>query len=130
MTQLPPLHILVTDLNHHVRNLLQRELTKAGHIIYTACNRREAREALSGKNPLDLIIFDPEVCEIFGEPLFMEFKERMPQVAIVFHTFSEFYPEIDQDELVSFVEKNEQSIHSLKKIVHHYSVKKATSFHD
>jgi len=108
-----------------VRNLLQRELTKAGHIIYTACNRKEAHQALSGRNPLDLIILDPELFEIFGESLFRKFKEKIPQVTIIFHTFSEFYPEINGEASILFVEKNEKSIHSLKKIVQEYAAKKA-----
>lgn len=128
MTHLPPLHILVTDLNHHVRNLLQRELTKAGHFIYTACNRKEVYEALSGRNPLDLIILDPELLEIFGESLFRKFQEKIPQATIIFHTFSEFYPDIGSEESILFVEKNEKSIHSLKKIVQEYAAKKAIFF--
>jgi len=123
MRKVFPLHILVTDINHHVRNLLQRELTKAGHIIYTAGNRKEAYEAVSGGKPLDLIILDPELFEIFGELFFMEFRDRMPKVPIILHTFSEFltenqfFPDIKTNEQILFVEKNEQSIHNIKKII-------------
>lgn len=127
MTQLPPLHILVTDLNHHVRNLLQRELTKEGHIIYTASSRKEANEALSGSQSLDLIILDPEVSERFGESLFARFRELLPDITIIFHTFSEFLPDIDKEESILFVEKNEKSIYFLKKIIQEYAIKKAGS---
>ncbi|MBF0413402.1 MAG: response regulator [Desulfamplus sp.] len=117
MTKVFPLHILVTDLNHHVRNLLQRELTKAGCIVYTAGNRKEMYEVLSGSKPIDLIILDPELFEIFGESFFMEFKERMADTTIILHSFSDFLPDIDNQTNIKIVEKSERSIFSLKKII-------------
>ncbi|MBF0468453.1 MAG: response regulator [Desulfamplus sp.] len=115
----------MTDLNHNVHNLLKRELKKAGHIIYTACNRKEAHEAVSGGKPLDMVILDPELSEIFGKSLFEELKARKPHLTIIIHTFIELLPDIDKEDHLVFVEKNEKSIHSLKKIIQEYSAKKA-----
>ncbi|MBF0204804.1 MAG: response regulator [Desulfamplus sp.] len=123
MTNLHSLYILVTDLNHHVRNLLQRELAKSGHVIYTACNKKEAHEALLKIDYLDLIILDPQVSEILGESFLKQFREKMPKVNIIFHTFIEFFPDIEMKEGIWFVEKNEKSILFLKKIVHEHARK-------
>ncbi|MBF0379138.1 MAG: response regulator [Desulfamplus sp.] len=120
MKKVFPLHILITDLNHHVRNLLQRELAKAGHIIYTAGNKKEADEAISGKKPLDLIILDPELFEIFGESFFRALNDKMAKTKIIIHAFSDATPDISKEANIRFVEKNEKSIHSLIKIIQEY----------
>lgn len=117
MTKVFPLHILVTDLNHHVRNLLQRELTKAGHVVYTAGNQKEIHDAVYGSSHIDLIILDPELFEIFGEPLFAELNERVKNTTIILHSFSDFLSNIDNQSNIKIVEKNERSIFSLKKII-------------
>ena len=125
MTKVFPLHILVTDLNHHVRNLLQRELTKAGYIVYSAGNKKEVYEVLYSAKSLDLIILDPELFEIFGESFLMELKEKIAQTPIILHSFRDLLPDVDNQGNIKIVEKNERSIFSLKKIIEELYSKRA-----
>lgn len=110
-------HILVTDINLHVRNLLKRELEQDGHTIYMAKNKKEAQGYIYGDNQLDIIILDPELPNCYGQPLIDQIQDRVPPVKIIIHTFAEFFNEMNVDENVHFVEKSAVSIAPLKKII-------------
>lgn len=107
-------HILVTDTNLNVRNLLKRELIQDGHTIYLAKNEKEAQGYIYGENQLDIIILDPELPDCYGQPLLDQIQDRTPPVKIIIHTFAEFFNGMNVDENVHFVEKNAGSIAPLK----------------
>ena len=108
-------HILVTDTNLHVRNLLKRELEQDGHTIYLAKNEKEAQGYIYGDNLLDIIILDPELPDCYGQPLLDQIQDRIPPIKIIIHTFAEFFNEMNVDDNVHFVEKSAVSIAPLKK---------------
>jgi len=110
-----PFHILVTDTNLHVRNLLKRELQQDGHTIYMAKNKKEVHDHIHGTNKLDIIILDPEVPDLLDKSLLDEIHDRVPKVKIIIHTFIEFFNDLGLDENIHFVEKSAISIGPLKK---------------
>lgn len=110
-----PLHILVTDTNLHVRNLLKRELQKDGHIVYLAKNKKEAHCYIYGSNKLDIIILDPELPDFFGQSFLEEIQNKIPPIKIIIHTFMEFFNDLKLDDRIHFVEKTAVSIGPLKK---------------
>jgi len=110
-----PFHILVTDTNLHVRNLLKRELQQDGHTIYMAKNKKEVHDHIHGPNKLDIIILDPEVPDLLEQSLLNQIQERAPKVKIIIHTFIEFFNDLELDANIHFVEKSAISIGPLKK---------------
>lgn len=117
----PPLHILVTDINHHVRALLKREFQKEGHTVYLAKNGNEAKQIVFGPNPLDLIILDPELPELSGRSLFTDVLNRIPPVQVIVHTYEEFFSVLAAGRNIHFVEKNAASIGPLLEKIHECS---------
>lgn len=109
-----PLHILITDLNHNVQDFLTRELEKEGCIIYTAENTIDAQRYIYGSNKLDIIILDPELPDLFEQPLFEDIQDRLPPVPVIVHTYKELFDDMIKDDNVYFVEKNAVSIKLLK----------------
>lgn len=112
-----PLHILVTDVNHHVRDFLKREFQKEGYTVYLARNGDEARHVMCGSGPLDLIVLDPELPVVSGPPLLRLIRERNPGVQVIVHTYPEFAGSLEQGEAVHFVEKSAASIGPLKALI-------------
>ena len=49
-------HIVITDINHHVRNFLQRELEKEGYAVYSMKTGASAYDYIFTSGPLDLMI--------------------------------------------------------------------------
>ena len=109
-----PLHILITDHNHNVQDFLTRELKKEGCVIYNAENTIEAQRYIYGSNQLDIVILDPELPDLFGQPLLDEVQDRLPPVPVIVHTYKELFDELTKDDNIYFVEKNARSIKLLK----------------
>ncbi len=109
-------HILVTDINHHVRTFLQRELEKEG---YTVCNVKTcamAYERISSSAPLDLIIVDPELFHQVDQTVIEDMIHRRSSLQIIIHAYADSIPEIQPGSRVHLVEKNGQSLQSIKTI--------------
>ena len=109
-----PLHILITDLNHNVKNFLTRELKKEGCVIYTAENAIDAQKYIYGSNQLDIVVLDPELPNLFGQPLLDEVQDRLPPVPVIVHTYRELFDDLTKEDNMYFVEKNAKSIKLLK----------------
>ncbi|MCK5311343.1 MAG: response regulator [Desulfobacteraceae bacterium] len=109
-----PLHILITDLNHNVQDFLTRELKKEGCIVYNAENTIEAQKYIYGSNRLDIVILDPELPDLFEQPLLDEVQDRLPPVPVIIHTYKEIFDDMIKDDNIYFVEKNARSIKLLK----------------
>lgn len=107
-------HIVVTDINHHVRNFLQRELTKEGYAVCSMKTGAMAYEYISNSDPLDLIILDPEVFHPFDQTLIGEIVHRRPLLQLIIHTYADSIDEIKTGNNVHLVEKSGQSIGLLK----------------
>jgi len=108
------LHILVTDFNHNLRNFLKRELTREGFVVYTAKSSKEAQNYIYGPNPLDLVIFDPQLKDLMGLSLFKSIQDRIPPVPVIVHTYRDFFSDLAKEENVYCVEKNTWSLEPLK----------------
>lgn len=111
------LHIVVTDINHHVRDFLQRELEKEGYSVVSAKTGSIAYERLCSSLPLDLIILDPEVFHCFDQPFIEAIVRRRPLLQIIIHTYIDSIANIQPSQSVHLVEKNGRSIDAIKALV-------------
>lgn len=110
-------HIVVTDINHHVRNFLQRELEKEGYTVCSVKTGILAYEHIFSPNPLDLIVLDPEIFHCFDQSLIEEIVRRQPSLKVIIHTYADSLGEIQPGSNIYLVEKDGQSIGSLKSII-------------
>ncbi len=114
MPSCPPLHIMVTDTNHHVRDLLKRELEKEGHAVVTVGNSIEAFHRICDSTAVDLLILDPELLYPYGHGLFACLTDNNPNLKIIVHAYSEFTSAFCSGGNVHFVEKSADSINALR----------------
>ena len=117
-----PFHIMVTDTNHHVRDLLKRELEKEGYAVFCVRNGLDAYHSLCQSTLVDLIILDPELLYPYGHSLFSDILNNNPQLQIIVHAYPDFISGLKAGNNVHLVEKSATSIHSLKKIIRSCSV--------
>lgn len=110
-------HIVVTDINHHIRNFLQRELEKEGYTVCSVKTGIMAYERIFSSDPLDLIILDPELFHCFDQTLIEEIVHRHSSLQIIVHTYADSLGEIQPGNNIHLVEKDGQSIGSLKTII-------------
>jgi len=110
-------HIVVTDVNQHVRNFLQRELEKEGYAVSSVKTGVMAYERIFSPEPLDLIILDPELFHCFNQNLIEEIVRRHHALQIVVHTYADAIGSIRAAGNIHLVEKNGQSIGVLKSII-------------
>ncbi len=110
-------HIVVTDINHHIRNFLQRELEKEGYTVSGVKTGIMACERVSRADPLDLIILDPEVFHCFDQTLIDSMIHQHSSLQIIIHTYADSIVDIQPGKTIHLVEKSGQSIRSLKTII-------------
>lgn len=111
------LHIVVTDSNHHVRDFLQRELAKEGYTVADVKSAKSASERIFSSLPLDLIILDPELFPCFDQLFIDAIASRRPLLHIIIHTYADSIPALSQVPHIHLVEKNGQSIGTIKAII-------------
>ena len=109
--------IVVTDINHHVRNFLQRELEKEGYAVCSVKTGILAYERIFSSVPIDLIILDPELFHCFDQILIWEIVHQHPSLQIIIHTYADSIGEIKPGNNIHLVEKSGQSIGSLKTVI-------------
>lgn len=117
MRPLESFHIMVTDINHHVRNFLQRELEKEGYVVCSVKTGIMANERIFSSDQLDLIILDPELFHSFDQTLVDEIVSQRSSLQIIIHTYADSLGEIQPGKNIHLVEKDGQSIGSLKMII-------------
>jgi DNA-binding NtrC family response regulator len=110
-------HIAVTDINHHVRNFLQRELEKEGYTVQSVKTGSMAYERILGGAELDLIILDPEIFHSFDKTFIEEIFSRNSSLQIIIHTYADSIGEITAGNNIHLVEKDGQSIGVLKSVI-------------
>lgn len=111
-------HILVTDINHHVRNFLQRELEKEGYAVCSMKTGILAYDYIFNATPLDLFILDPEVFHPFDQTLIGTIFHRHSRLQIIIHTYADSIYELKVNDNIHLVEKSGQSIGILKRTIH------------
>ncbi len=107
-------HIMVTDTNHHVRDLLKRELEKEGYSVFCVRSGIEAYHSICDSVMVDLVILDPELLYPYGHSLFASVLENNPSLQIIVHTYKDFISGMETADNVHLVEKTATSIGPLK----------------
>jgi DNA-binding NtrC family response regulator len=110
-------HIVVTDINHHVRDFLQRELEEEGYAVSSIRTGAMACEWLFGSVPLDLIILDPQLFQDFDQRLVGEMVRQRPLLQIVIHAYADALNEFQPADHIHLVEKSGRSSAELKSII-------------
>ncbi len=111
-------HIVVTDGNHHVCDLLQRELEKEGYAVYSPRTAAKAYEYLLSSEQINLIIFDPQLFYSYNPNLVSRILRHHPEIQVILHTYKDILCELEAGDSIYQVEKNAESTQSLKDIVH------------
>ena len=110
--------ILIADRNRNVRNLLRREMASAGYRVRLAENAREVIKWTFHRDPLDLIILDPDLPDSDDSMILDVVLDRIPAVPVIVHShFSEYKRDSKPMKNVVFVEKRGVSVERLKQVV-------------
>jgi DNA-binding NtrC family response regulator len=110
--------ILIADRNSHVREFLKREMLAEGYSVELAENGREVLKWAYHREPMDLLILDPDLPDAEESLLLKKLKQRIPYIPVILHTYLSDY--LVASKLINpteFVEKGGSSIEKLKKIV-------------
>ena len=111
--------ILIADRNPHVRKFLHREMTAAGFRVQLADNARDVIKWAFHRNPLDLIILDPDLSDADESDMLQHLLNRVPALPVVLHTYASEFGNVTKDmEGLFFVEKRGSSVERLKQVIH------------
>lgn len=77
-----PWHVLVVDDEEHVRTVLRRFLSHAGHDVVTAGSAAEALSVIEARLP-DLVLLDRAMPDMSGDQLMTLIRDRAPSIRIV-----------------------------------------------
>lgn len=110
--------ILIVDRNPYIRELLKREMTKAGYHVREAKNGQEVLREIYTHEHLDLLILDPDLPDVNISTILEKVENRIPPLPVVIHGFPQDYiDKPDDSEKTPFVEKREDSIEHLKRVI-------------
>jgi len=111
--------LLIADRNPHVRKFLQREMTAAGYRVQLADNAHEVIKKAFRREPLDLVILDPDLPDADESQMLHHLLNRVPALPVVVHTYASEYGDAFKDmEELFFVEKGGSSVERLKQVVY------------
>jgi len=111
--------LLIADRNPHVRKFLQREMTAAGYRVQLADNAHEVIKWAFSREPLDLVILDPDLPDADESQMLNHLLNRVPALPVVMHTYTPEYRGCSEDmEGLFFVEKKGSSVERLKQVVY------------
>lgn len=110
--------ILIADRNSNVRDFLKREMTAEGYTVELAENGREVLKWAYHREPIDILILDPDLPDAEESLLLKKLRQKTPYLPVVLHTFFSDYINASKifDPTV-FVEKGGNSIEQLKKVI-------------
>lgn len=111
-------HIMVTDINHHVRDLLIRELERDGYTVFSVKTGAMVYEYLCRPTPLDVVILDPELFSACDHDLLKKVLKQKSARTIFLHTFRDIFNGQKTGDNIQLVEKCAESINDLKDRVH------------
>jgi DNA-binding NtrC family response regulator len=110
--------ILIADRNSHVREFLKREMLAEGFSVQLAENGREVLKWAYHRQPVDLLILDPDLPDAEESLLLKKLNQRVPYIPVILHTYLSDY--LIASKIINpteFVEKGGSSIEKLKKVV-------------
>lgn len=111
-------HIVVTDSNHYVCDLIKRELQEKGYAVYNPGSAAKAYDYLLSSPRINLIILDPQLFHSYDPNLTSKILRHHPETKIILHTYKDILSELKAGDNIHRVEKNAESIRALKDIVH------------
>ncbi len=110
--------ILIADRNPHIREFLRREMVAEGYRVRLARNGREVLRWVYHRDPVHLLILDPDLPDAEEVPVLERLSDRIPTLPVVVHTFlsdDTHYPPLLSTDV--FVEKEGTSIEGLKRVI-------------
>jgi DNA-binding NtrC family response regulator len=110
--------ILIGDRNAHICDFLRREISAAGYGVRLAGSGAEIIRQAYAKEPIDLVIIDPDLGENGTSDLMNKLLNRIPVLPVIIHSHkSEVITNLPQNENLFFVEKKANSIESIKSLL-------------
>ena len=110
--------LLVADRNQHVRDFLRRELSREGYRIQLTRNARELLRLAFGRDPVHLLIIDPDLPGADDVDILKTLGDRLPALPLIIHGFISDYEEMPSlPEKAVVVEKGGKSIERLKAVI-------------
>ncbi len=82
--------IMLTDRDHHFRDLLKRELEKEGYEVSSINCGIEAFNTIRDSTYFDVVILDPELIYPYGHSLFWETLQQNSSTQIIIHTCDKY----------------------------------------
>ena len=111
-------HLLITDRNPHVREFLKRELAAAGFNVRLARSGREILDRIYQRDPVDLLVLDPDLPDPDKSSILKKLKNRIPPLPVVIHSFATELPTCRKYlQASAFVEKSGSSVENLKQVI-------------
>lgn len=109
--------ILIVDRNPRVRGFLEREMSRAGYRIRLAENACDLLQWPYDRDPVDLVIIDPDLPDAVGPHLMQVLSQRIPQIPVIVHSHPSqgvTGPEVAAPFIL--VEKGGSSVERLKEV--------------
>jgi DNA-binding NtrC family response regulator len=109
--------ILIADRNPHVRSFLQREMGREGYRVRLAENARDLLQEAFDRDPIDLIILDPDLPDAVGFNWMRALRRRRPRVPVILHAhLAQVPPGAERAVPFAVVEKGGSSVERLKEV--------------
>ncbi len=109
--------ILIADRNPHVRSFLQREMGREGYRVRLAESARDLIEWAVDRDPIDLVILDPDLPDAVDLQLMTVLHQRMPLVPVIIHAhLAPVLAEPGAAAAFLMVEKGGSSVERLKEL--------------
>ena len=103
-------------------------MTAAGYQVQLADNANEVIKCAFQRNPLDLVILDPDLPDADESHMLHHLGNRIPTLPVVLHTYASEYADITKDmDGIFFVEKKGSSVERLKQVVNEILAEPSTS---
>jgi DNA-binding NtrC family response regulator len=113
----PVFTILIADRNPRVRGFLEREMSKAGYRIQLVESAFDLLQRVYDRDPVDLIILDPDLPDAVDSDTMSVLCERLPPIPVILHVHSsQGAAELDPMKSFILVEKGGNSIERLKEV--------------
>jgi DNA-binding NtrC family response regulator len=112
--------ILIADRNPRVRGFLEREMSAAGYRIRLAESAGDLLQWAFDRDPVDLIILDPDLPDAADSQFMNTLRKCNPQVPVIIHTHPGLgLAEPDAAKSFIVVEKGGSSVERLKEVAGH-----------
>ena len=105
--------IIITDLNHNIRDLLYRELTDERFNVSCISTGPEVYKLIMKPENTDVIILDPEMLYPYGHHLLENVFRQENGPMIILHTYQKTDEKPQTNPKLVYVEKDECSVDTI-----------------